>query len=135
MSDCIFCGIVNNKIPAQVIDQDHKTLAFLDILPLAKGHTVVIPKIHAATIEDLTEFDAQALMPAVSRVVKLLDTSFSPDGFTIGINHKIGQAVPHLHIHVIPRWVDDGGGSIHSIVKNPPTETVQDIAEKIKTAK
>ncbi|MBI2591597.1 MAG: HIT family protein, partial [Candidatus Brennerbacteria bacterium] len=56
-----------------------------------------------------------------------------PDGFTIGINHgeASGQAVDHLHIHIIPRWKNDGGGSIHGVVNNPPKESLEEIKKKI----
>jgi len=57
-----------------------------------------------------------------------------PDGFTIGINHKeaAGQIINHLHIHIIPRWSNDGGGSIHSVVNNPPRENLEEIAALLK---
>ena len=134
MSDCIFCQISNDDVPSEQIYSDDKAIAFLDVNPLTKGHTMVIPRRHVKTVDQLSDEEAADLMPIVKRVIEMIKKTLAPDGFTIGINHNVGQAVPHLHIHVIPRWYDDGGGDIHAIVKNPPTESVQSTAAKIREA-
>ncbi len=107
--------------------------AFLDVDPRATGHTMVVPKAHVENILALDESDMQPLLSAVKRVTSELQRSLNPDGFTIGINHGAasGQAVAHLHIHIIPRWSADGGGSIHSVVHNPPKESVEEVRKKI----
>ncbi len=134
--DCLFCKIAAHQIPAHIIAEDEQTLAFLDIHPLSAGHTVVIPKTHAERIIDLPEAAAGALFLTVKRISDRIHASLKPDGFTIGINDGTGggQGVPHLHVHVIPRWVADGGSNIHSVVHNPPKESVESIAEKIKNS-
>ncbi len=116
--DCLFCKIANHEIPAQIVLEDDATLAFLDIHPLAPGHTVVIPKVHADRIIDLPEAAASALFLTVKRVSDRIHASLKPDGFTIGINDGEGggQGVPHLHVHIIPRFKTDGGGNLHSIL-------------------
>jgi histidine triad (HIT) family protein len=135
MSDCFFCKIINKEAPAEIIYEDANAMAFLDIHPKAPGHTMVVPKIHAETILDLPKEEVGKLFGAVKKITELLDKSLKPDGFTIGINHgKVsGQTVEHLHIHIMPRWYNDGGGSIHSVVDNPPKEALKDIKKKILT--
>jgi len=131
--DCLFCKLVQKKIPPKTIYENDKVLAFLDIQPLAPGHTVVIPKIHAENILDLKEEEVKPLFTAVKRVTAILDKNIKPAGFTLGINHgKVaGQSVDHLHIHIIPRFTGDLGGSIHSIINNPPKESIDKIRNKI----
>ncbi len=130
MQDCIFCKIVSGDIPNYTVYEDSQTLAFLDIDPRTKGHTVVIPKVHAETIFDLNEEFLKALLPAVQRTTEKLETTLSPDGYNIGWNHGKagGQAVPHLHVHIMPRWEGDGGSNMHGIVHNPGEMNVEDVA-------
>ncbi|HZX00896.1 MAG TPA: HIT family protein [Candidatus Paceibacterota bacterium] len=131
--NCLFCKIVNGEILSEKIYEDEAAFAFLDIHPLSPGHTVLVPKVHAENILDLPEAAVGPLFLAVKKVTATLNLALKPHGFTIGINHgKVsGQAIDHLHIHLIPRFEGDGGGSIHSVVKNPPQESVVAIKEKI----
>ncbi|MEK7547020.1 MAG: HIT family protein [Patescibacteria group bacterium] len=134
MSDCIFCGIGAKEIRAEKIYEDNDTIAVLDVHPRAPGHAIVITKAHRETILDVPENELKPLFSAVKNVVSILSKSLKPDGFTIGINHGKagGQAVNHLHIHVIPRFINDNGGSIHSVVDNKSSETVQETAARIR---
>lgn len=131
--DCIFCKIGAKEIPSEMVYEDDHALAFLDIAPRAPGHAMVIPKVHAATFLDLPEAEIGPLFAAVKAVTQKIEQALKPDGFTVGINHgdAAGQTVKHLHVHVIPRWKDDGGGSIHSVVDNAPKEPVADLAKRI----
>lgn len=133
MEDCIFCKIVAGGIPAMKIYEDEYALAFLDIHPLAPGHAMVIPKEHAQTILDLSEQSIGPLFQAVKKVTKMINCGIAPRGFTIGINHGriSGQEVHHLHVHIIPRFDGDGGKSVHSVVHNPPQESLENIQKKI----
>ncbi len=131
--ECLFCRIIRKEIPAQIIYEDAATMAVLDVNPRAPGHTMILPRDH---VNSILELDDQHLGPTfhtVKRIVKALKATFAPDGFTIGINHgrAAGQAIDHLHIHVIPRWSTDGGGSIHSVVSNPPQESLAVLRSKI----
>lgn len=121
MDDCIFCKIVNKEIPNYTIREDEHSLAFLDINPQAKGHTVVIPKYHVETILEMSDEEFAKFAASVKRAVEVVNKVLSPDGFNVGWNHGAagGQAVPHLHVHIMPRWEGDGGGSMHSIVHKP----------------
>ncbi|PIR86700.1 MAG: HIT family protein [Candidatus Harrisonbacteria bacterium CG10_big_fil_rev_8_21_14_0_10_49_15] len=132
--DCIFCKIVAKEIPAKIVTENSRALALLDIHPLVPGHTVVVPKQHADTILELGDEEISPLFALVKQATNLLNKALQPDGFTIGLNHgeAVGQGVPHLHVHILPRWTTDGGGNIHSIVKNPPSETLDKILERIQ---
>ncbi|MBU0459955.1 MAG: HIT family protein [Nanoarchaeota archaeon] len=134
MKDCLFCKIVKKEIPCHNIYEDKNNLAFLDIQPHAQGHTVVISKTHAPSITELEDQKLQSLIIAVKKAMKLIKEKLSPTGFTIGINHgKIsGQTVDHLHIHILPRYEGDGGGNVHSIIKNPGDKSVEEVAELFK---
>lgn len=129
--DCIFCKIAAKEISAEVIYEDEHVVSFLDIHPLTPGHAVVIPKVHAENIIDLPESEVAPLFEAVKKVTTLLEGKLNPRGFTIGINHGTDQGVDHIHIHVIPRYRGDGGGSIHSVVKYSSGESLESIRGKI----
>ncbi len=133
MADCFFCKIINKEAPAEIVYEDDNAVAFLDIHPKAPGHTMVIPKIHAEDILGLPEEKIGGLFRAVKRVTELLEKALEPDGFTIGINHgKVsGQTIEHLHVHIMPRWHNDGGGSVHDVVNNPLKESLKEIKDKI----
>ncbi len=132
-NNCLFCKIVAKSIPAAVIYEDEFVLAFLDINPMTLGHTLVIPKIHAENILDLPDDQIDPFFQAVKKIVALLQERLELRGFTIGINHgkMSGQAIDHLHVHIVPRYEGDGGGSLHSVVKNPPQESLEEIQAKI----
>jgi histidine triad (HIT) family protein len=134
--DCLFCKIGRKEIPAEVVYEDEDSFAVLDINPVAPGHTMVIPKAHAQNLLDLPQEEVKPLFEALKKVLHKVSSAMSPDGFTIGINQGSvsGQAIDHLHIHIIPRFLGDSGGSVHSVVKNPPGESLADIAAKIKNA-
>lgn len=131
MDQCIFCKILRKEIPNHTVYEDAETLAFLDIFPCTKGHVVVIPKIHAETVFELTEEKMQILFGSVQKVMNRMQEVMNPEGFNVGWNHgKVGgQAVPHVHIHILPRWSNDGGGSMHSIVKKESDVKVEDVAK------
>ena len=131
--DCLFCKIAGREIPAEIVYENERTVAFLDINPMTLGHTVIIPKNHAGDILDLPDNQVEPTFLAVKSVTRMLTRALNPEGFTIGVNHGriSGQTVPHLHIHVIPRYSGDGGGSIHSVVKYPPKEEIKETKEKI----
>ena len=131
--NCIFCKIINKEIPADFIYEDAEAIAILDVHPKAPGHTMVLPGIHCENILDLPDEKIEGLFKAVKRATEMLKSSLMPDGFTIGINHgkASGQAIDHLHIHIIPRWRNDGGGSMHSVVDNPLKESIEQIKGKI----
>lgn len=134
MADCIFCKIVKGEIPCHKVYEDEEALAFLDVKPAAKGHTLVIPKAHAQNLSELSDEQAKGLMLAVKKTMQRIQEKLAPDGFNVGWNQEgiAGQVVMHLHIHIFPRYFNDGGGSVHSIIKNPGDKSVEEIAELFK---
>jgi len=137
MDDCIFCKIISGEIGAFVIDDSQYYISMLDISPKAKGHTMVIPKRHSETILDLNDDELINIGVNIKNTVNLIAKSVNPDGFTIGINHgKVaGQAVNHLHVHIIPRFAGDKGGSIHSVVSSVVDESVEETYKNIMLIK
>ena len=132
-NNCLFCKIVAKIIPSAIVYEDEHTLAFLDIHPMSSGHTLVVPKIHAENILDLSDIQIEPFFRTVKKVVALLQERLGSKGFTIGINHGriSGQAIDHLHVHAVPRYEGDGGGSLHLVVKNPPQESIEVIQAKL----
>ncbi len=110
MLNCIFCRIASGQAPAARVLETPGVLAFLDIAPVHYGHTLVIPKEHYPTLLELPD-DLWREMGMVSRrVAQALGTTLEAQGFNIGMNNfeAAGQAVPHTHLHVIPRYFQDG---------------------------
>jgi histidine triad (HIT) family protein len=122
VDNCVFCAIVEGKIPSYKVYEDEKTLAFLDIHPSAPGHTLLIPKIHVAQVEDLPEEDARALFASLHKIVGRIQNAIGAPATTIGINNgrENGQEVPHVHVHIIPRKQGDKGSMIQGISRSPP---------------
>jgi histidine triad (HIT) family protein len=108
--DCIFCKIAAGEIPCSKVFEDDTTLAFMDIAPLGKGHVLVIPKNHFDNILEIDEETYGRLFSVICRIAKAVGASTSPDGMTVmQLNGKASdQVVPHLHIHIVPRWTGDG---------------------------
>lgn len=131
MSDCIFCKISAGEIPCHKVYEDENVLAFLDIHPHAKGHTVVIPKKHVANIFEFSDGDRVVFSAGLSASARRVNEILKPDGMNIGINDRpaAGQVVPHVHWHIFPRYDGDGGGSVHSIIKNAEEGDVAEIAK------
>lgn len=134
MDNCLFCKIAAKKIPASIVYEDAYTVAFLDIMPRAPGHVVVIPRYHAMTLVDLPNEEIDPLFKAVKTVATILSQKLNTDGMTIGINQGrvSGQEIDHLHVHLLPRWHGDGGGSVQSVIHNPSKESLEEILKKIK---
>jgi len=107
---CIFCKIVNHEIPCYKVYEDDKVLAFLDIKPVNSGHTLVIPKTHYQNLEEINEKDLSYLIVAVKKIGKLLKEKLNVIGYNVHENNGLiaGQAVSHIHFHIIPRVEADG---------------------------
>ncbi len=109
MKDCVFCKIVNGEIPSAKIYEDNEVLAFLDIIPVNKGHTLVIPKEHHETLVDIPPEKLKKLIGELGKVANAVIEGTDAEGFNLLMNNKevAGQAVPHAHFHIIPRHSDD----------------------------
>jgi histidine triad (HIT) family protein len=108
-SECVFCGIVSGDAPARMVAQSDGAIAFLDIAPAGEGHTLVIPRSHAADIWSLSATDADDVWRLTMHVAERLRDVLRPDGLTLfQANGAAGwQDVFHLHVHLIPRWRGD----------------------------
>lgn len=133
--ECIFCKIINGEQESEIVYENENTIAILDIRPSTPGHTLVIPKNHSTAIEGLSEEEISSVFTAVREVIKMIGEGLNADGFNVGWNHgKVaGQAVPHLHVHVLPRFEGDKGGPIQALVRNETEESVGSIARKIRS--
>jgi len=132
---CLFCAIAAGRVPAHVVYEDDRVVAFLDIHPSAPGHTLIIPRAHVTRIEDLSPEDASALFTALHRLTKPIREAVEAEAATVGINDGpgSGQEVPHVHIHVIPRRRGDGGGIIQAITrKGSAGASLPDVADRIR---
>ena len=107
--DCIFCKIVAGEIPATKVFEDGACVAFLDIGPLADGHVLVIPKTHAAMLDEMTAADAGAMLRNLPALSKAVRAATGCDGINILQNNGAvaHQVVMHVHFHIIPRTADD----------------------------
>jgi histidine triad (HIT) family protein len=127
--DCVFCKIVAGKIPARMLMQNERAVALLDAFPLAAGHTLVIPKSHYAKVQDMDEQDALAVFEITWKVAGAVEAGSNVGASTIAIHNgsEAGQEIPHVHVHIVPRKEGDGAGAIHSIFKNRPKLTPQEM--------
>ncbi len=107
--DCIFCAIVAGEAPAQVVDSDEHTVAFLDIAPATRGHSLVIPRNHAPDLMRIDPADLERTISAAQRLAQKLKQALDPDGFNVinACGSAAWQTVFHFHLHVIPRYEDD----------------------------
>jgi histidine triad (HIT) family protein len=132
--DCIFCKIVAGEIPSiKVLDED-QVLAFMDINPASQGHMLVVPKHHAENIFEISDDDLAALIRAVKRCAQAARKALKAEGVTVlQLNGKASdQIVPHLHIHVMPRWENDGMLVSQWEMKKGDIEELQEIARRVQ---
>jgi histidine triad (HIT) family protein len=133
MSNCVFCRIVAGELPAARVYEDEATVAFMDIGQVNPGHVLVALKAHAENLYALDDAQAAAVLRAAARVARAVRDAFQPQGLSVyQANGKAaGQTVFHYHMHLVPR--DEGDGMALSWpVKNPPRETLEEYAAKIR---
>ena len=116
--DCIFCKIISKEIPAKILYEDDYSISFLDAFPVAKGHTLVIPKKHFAKIQDMPPDLNQKLFDSVHKMINKVDALEGSTLVAVHNGKESGQEVPHVHVHLIPRSVTDSAGPVHSMFKN-----------------
>lgn len=108
MSDsnpCFLCSLP----PERIIAECARTVTIRDGFAVSPGHTLIVTKRHTPTYFDLTDEELSAVSAAIQRAKKVLDREYSPDGYNVGINNGewAGQSIPHLHVHLIPRYRGD----------------------------
>ena len=128
-SKCVFCRITLGDLPSSIIAQNEKAIAFLDAFPLAKGHTLVIPKNHFSKIQNMSEQYESALFRLMHQLVDPIEKAAHVNSSTIAIHNgkEAGQEIDHVHIHIVPRTVHDGAGPIHSMFVKRPYVSAADL--------
>ena len=136
MTNCIFCKIIAGEIPSVKIYEDEHVFAFMDIMPLSKGHTLLIPKTHREFVYDMTPEEAGQLFAVAPKIAKAIQETFEPEGMNLLNNNgaKAGQSVFHFHLHFIPRYgqTDGFGAKWMTKEKEFTTERIQELAESVK---
>ncbi len=110
MDECVFCKIINREIPANIVYENDMVLAFLDINPINRGHTLIVPRKHYRDIYDITEDYLKKVAVVAKKISRAIRRGLRAEG--VNILHASGevaqQSVLHFHIHLVPRWRDDG---------------------------
>jgi len=137
MEECIFCKIVRGEIPSCKVHEDERVFVFEDINPLADGHTLIIPKNHAATIWEITEEDLLAVHSTSKRLAEAMHQALdATDVACVQLNGKgVNQIVPHYHLHLIPRI--KGAPEIDLTkweLKPGDMDRIQEIGDKLSAA-
>ena len=135
--DCLFCKIANKEIPSRIITETENSMAFLDAFPVSRGHTLVIPKNHYEKVQDMTDIDNSDLFDTVHKVISKVDKLTGSTLLAIHNGKDSGQEIPHVHVHLIPRESDDQAGPVHSMFKDRPKlsdEELEQLCAKIKSS-
>lgn len=132
-SNCIFCKLANGEFPTNSIYEDDKFNVILDNGPATKGHCLILPKEHYADLFELPEDTAGDAMKLAKKLAAHLVDKLSADGLNVVQNNKeaAGQTVPHFHLHLIPRYKDDGQHILWNPT-SPDAEELKALCESIK---
>ena len=126
-ADCIFCKIANGEIPSKTLHEDESFRVILDLGPATKGHALILPKEHYDNLYELPENTAAGAMKLAKKMAALMTEKLQADGFNLVQNNgeTAGQTVMHFHMHLIPRYKEDG----QHISWNPGTVTQEELEE------
>jgi len=127
---CIFCQIIRKEKPANIIYEDDRTIAFLDIRPISEGHTLVVPKKHYRDIHEIPDKEAAYLFKVAKNVATAVEKGVNADGISIFQNNgrAAGQVIFHIHVHIVPRFE----GQKTSYRRNANREKLDTVTEKIR---
>ena len=130
-NNCVFCAIAANEIPSFKVYEDDLVLAYLDINPFSKGHTLVIPKEHSSGLLDTSDETLAALVARVKKVASHLKATLPCDGFNILQNNgeAAGQTVMHIHFHIVPRYVKE---EISFVSQKGDMDELKSLADRIR---
>lgn len=131
--DCIFCKIANGEIPSRTVYEDEDFRAILDLGPATKGHTLILPKDHAANLFELPQETAAKVMPVAQKVAGILKEKLGCPGLNLVQNNGelAGQTVMHFHLHVIPRYEQDGQNILWKPTQ-PDAKELDEVLESLK---
>ncbi len=136
--NCVFCKILKGEIEASFVYEDEEVVAFLDIEPVNEGHVLVIPRVHVPHLNDLNDETLGHMAKVAGKITKAIRKSdVRSEGMNLFLSddEAAGQDVWHAHLHVFPRFKDDGFGLKHDPKKNhlhPPRAKLNELAEKLK---
>ena len=133
MNDCLFCKIIDGEIESEKIYEDEYTFAFLDINPLHPGHTLVVPKEHSRNILEISDESYRAVASTAKKIAEAIKEGLLCDGVNVHMNNEssAGQVIFHTHVHVIPRYSNDGFLPWHKTTYSK--EEIELAGEKIKS--
>ena len=130
--DCIFCKIAKKIIPAKIITETKNSIAFLDVFPLARGHTLVIPKNHYEKVQDMTNDDNTDLFNTVQSTISMVDKITGSTLLAVHNGKDSGQEIPHVHVHLIPRELSPVDESLFLVGQVTIKYTLEDVALGVK---
>jgi len=132
---CVFCSIASGEIDAHVVLNDDVAIAFLDHRPVFKGHCLLAPRAHHETLADLPTELVGPFFERAQLLARAVESALDADGTFLGINNKVSQSVPHLHVHVVPRRRKDGlRGFFWPRTKYDGDDEMRDYAKRIRDA-
>lgn len=133
-TDCIFCKIANGEIPSSTLYEDDDFRVILDLSPATKGHALILPKKHIANIFEIDKATAEKVFVLASHIASAMKNALSCDGINIVQNNGVvaGQTVFHFHMHIIPRYENDGQ-TIGWVPKTSEAEERDILAKKIQS--
>lgn len=132
--ECVFCDIVNGQMPARIIAESDTAISFMDAFPLAAGHVVVIPKRHCVLVQDMTSDEVCEVFGMVAGLMPRIDKLGGSTLLGLHNGEGAGQVVPHVHVHLIPRYAGDRAGTIHGMFPNTECtdKEMDDLAERLR---
>ncbi|MEM4311295.1 MAG: HIT family protein [Nitrososphaerales archaeon] len=133
--DCIFCKIIQGVLPAFKVYEDDEVIAFMDRKPINLGHILVLPKEHRESIFDMEPQKVGKLYEKVAIIAKNVKEALKADGLNIGQNNgkAANQIIPHVHVHVIPRYLGDSPTGGWPSRKNADLKELKEVADKIRS--
>jgi histidine triad (HIT) family protein len=135
MSDCLFCRVATGREQSYVVFEDEESVAFLDIRPVFHGHVLLIPRQHYETMVDLPSELGCHLFTNAQLLARAVESAMAADGVFVGINNRVSQSVPHVHIHLVPRRFKDGlRGFFWPRTKYPDQAAAERVRDAISAA-
>ena len=133
--DCLFCKIVAGEIPAQIVDSDDHTVAFMDINPATRGHALVVPREHSTDLMEISDADLERTVVAARRLARRMEEVLEPDGYNVlnSCRPAAWQTIFHFHVHVVPRY-DDDPLKLPWVPRSGDERKIAAIAERLRTS-
>jgi histidine triad (HIT) family protein len=133
--DCVFCKIRDGQIPSMKIDEDERTLTFMDVNPLNPGHCLVVTKRHVPSIFEADVEDLTAVVATAKRIAVAIQAGLKPGGLNLlqANGAAAFQSVAHFHLHLVPRFADDGKGFDWKLVPGD-REQITRVGERVRAA-